>query len=66
MSRKLEALDDFDDDAFDIEGSQNKSYIMSSNRLSQLVTQKKKPKVRGLYINIFSSVTFNCYTIMPK
>nr|XP_043632540.1 something about silencing protein 10 [Erigeron canadensis] len=38
---KLEARDDFDDDAFDVEGSQNKS----SNKLSQLVTQKKKPRV---------------------
>ncbi|XP_071705513.1 protein THALLO [Rutidosis leptorrhynchoides] len=44
LNGKLEALDDYDDDAFDIENN-NKSNMMSSNRLSQLVTQKKKPKV---------------------
>ncbi|KAK1410876.1 hypothetical protein QVD17_37417 [Tagetes erecta] len=41
LNGKLETRDDFDDDAFDIKGNQNKS----SNRLSQLVTQRKTPKV---------------------
>ncbi|KAI3794700.1 hypothetical protein L1987_37333 [Smallanthus sonchifolius] len=41
LNGKLEARDDFDDDAFDIEGNQNKS----SSRPSQLVTQAKKPRV---------------------
>lgn len=39
LNGKLEALDDFDDDTFNIEGNQNKS------KLSQLVTQTKKPRV---------------------
>ncbi|MFS8008535.1 putative sas10 domain-containing protein [Helianthus anomalus] len=41
LNGKLETRDDFDDDTFDIEGNQNKSL----NKLSQLVTQKKKPRV---------------------
>ncbi|KAD6453020.1 hypothetical protein E3N88_07725 [Mikania micrantha] len=41
LNGKLEARDDFDDDAIDIEGNQNKS----SSRPSQLVTQIKKPRV---------------------
>ncbi|KAJ9541389.1 hypothetical protein OSB04_027895 [Centaurea solstitialis] len=46
LNGKLEALDDFDDDAFDIEGNRNKlSNAMPSSRLSQLVTQAKKPRV---------------------
>lgn len=39
LNGKLEAFDDFDDETFNIDGSQNKS------RLSQLVTQIKKPRV---------------------
>ncbi|KAM0038382.1 putative sas10 domain-containing protein [Helianthus debilis subsp. tardiflorus] len=41
LNGKLETRDDFDDDTFDIVGNQNKSL----NKLSQLVTQKKKPRV---------------------
>ncbi|KAK9062350.1 hypothetical protein SSX86_019536 [Deinandra increscens subsp. villosa] len=41
LNGKLEARDDFDDDAFGIEGNQSKS----STRLSQFVTQTKKPRV---------------------
>ncbi|KAI3747270.1 hypothetical protein L6452_09724 [Arctium lappa] len=47
LNGKLEALDDFDDDAFDIEGNRNKSSnnAMPSSRLSQLVAHMKKPRV---------------------
>ncbi|XP_076912910.1 protein THALLO-like [Bidens hawaiensis] len=41
LNGKLEARDDFDDDVFDIEGNQTKSL----NKLSQFVTQTKKPRV---------------------
>ncbi|KVI08438.1 Sas10 C-terminal domain-containing protein [Cynara cardunculus var. scolymus] len=46
LNGKLEALDDFDDDAFDIDENQNKSSnAIPPSRLSRLVTQIKKPRV---------------------
>lgn len=43
INGKLVARDDFDDDVFD--NDQNKSNVKPSSKLSQLVTQLKKPRV---------------------
>ncbi|PWA91951.1 Sas10 C-terminal domain-containing protein [Artemisia annua] len=43
INGKLAARDDFDDDVFD--NGQNKSNAKASSKLSQLVTQLKKPRV---------------------
>lgn len=49
LSRKLETLDDFDDDAVDINAyrvsSNGNPSLSNSTKLSQLVTKAKKAKV---------------------